>query len=357
MQTIFKLLAVATLSQIASSSRPDIYKRDNPLEVTLAELEGGLVKATVTNVGAEDLNLFAYGTLFDSAPVEKLSVYSSDAKAEFTGILRSVVRTGLTEDAFVSLAVGASYETTITPAAVHDLTAGGEFTFVAEGAIPYALADSTELSGLAIPFKSNVLTVHVDGAAAALVPRAVSALDKRSVIQSDCTGSRGTATRTAFSNCRTLALAAASAARSGSATKFSEYFKTTATATRTTVANRLTAVANECGSTTSGATRQYCTDVYGYCSSNVLAYTLPAQNVVVNCNLYFSALPALTSTCHAQDQATTTLHEFTHAPGVYSPGTVDNGYGYAAATSLSASRALANADSYALYANGTLMDS
>jgi deuterolysin len=56
--------------------------------------------------------------------------------------------------------------------------------------------------------------------------------------------------------------------------------------------------------------------------------------------------------CHAQDQATTTLHEFTHAPGVYSPGTEDNGYGYDAATALSADAALNNADSYALYANG-----
>ena len=134
----------------------------------------------------------------------------------------------------------------------------------------------------------------------------------------------------------------------------------------------LTAVANECGSTSSGATDYYCTDVYGYCSSNVLAYTIPSNNIVVNCPIYYTAIrkwtfdkhsflvqywsrkfiAALTSTCHAQDQATTTLHEFTHAPGVYSPGTQDNGYGYSAATALSASRALANADSYALYANG-----
>ena len=42
----------------------------------------------------------------------------------------------------------------------------------------------------------------------------------------------------------------------------------------------------------------------------------------------------------------------THAPGTYSPGTVDNGYGYAAATALTSARAVANADSYALYANG-----
>jgi len=74
---------------------------------------------------------------------------------------------------------------------------------VAEGAIPYALADSTELSGLAVPFKSNTLNVEVDGAAAALVPRAVKPIDKRAAVQSDCTGSRGTATRTSLSNCRT----------------------------------------------------------------------------------------------------------------------------------------------------------
>jgi hypothetical protein len=46
------------------------------------------------------------------------------------------------------------------------------------------------------------------------------------------------------------------------------------------------------------------------------------------------------------------LHEETHAPGVYSPGTEDNGYGYSAATSLSSYDAVLNADSYALYANG-----
>jgi hypothetical protein len=84
----------------------------------------------------------------------------------------------------------------------------------------------------------------------------------------------------------------------------------------------------------------------------VLAYTLPSQNVIAYCNIFFTALPALSGTCHAQDQATTILHEETHAPAVYSPGTQDNGYGYTAATSLSSSQAVANADSYALYANG-----
>ncbi|KAG9877499.1 hypothetical protein KCU94_g22045, partial [Aureobasidium melanogenum] len=93
------------------------------------------------------------------------------------------------------------------------------------------------------------------------------------------------------------------------------------------------------------------TDIYGGCSSGVLAYTLPSNNYIAYCPLFFSDLPGLTGRCHDQDQATTVLHEETHAPGVYSPGTEDNGYGYSAATSLSSYDAVLNADSYALYAN------
>lgn len=113
----------------------------------------------------------------------------------------------------------------------------------------------------------------------------------------------------------------------------------------------LNKVVTECGSTTSGSTDYHCSDIYGGCSSNVLAYTVPSVGVIVNCPLYFSALPALTSSCHAQDQATTTLHEMTHAVC----GTDDLAYGYSAAVQLSASQSVNNADSYALYANGKLV--
>jgi deuterolysin len=182
----------------------------------------------------------------------------------------------------------------------------------------------------------------------------VQSLSKRTAIQGDCSGTKLTAIRTALSNCNRLATAAATAATSGSASTFQTYFKTTASGTRSTVAARLRAVASDCASTTGGKTRTYCTDVYGGCASGVLAYTLPSNNYIAYCPLFFNQLPALTGSCHAQDQATTVLHEETHAPAVYSPGTQDNGYGYSAATSLTAARALANADSYALYANGKL---
>ena len=116
---------------------------------------------------------------------------------------------------------------------------------------------------------------------------------------------------------------------------------------------RSRAVASDCGGGTRTTTN--CNDPYGACSSNVLAYTVPSQNFIAYCNIFFTGLPALTGTCHGQDQATTVLHEACHAPGVYSPGTDDLGYGYAAATRLSTSQALNNADSFALYANGMFL--
>ena len=48
---------------------------NNVLEVTLVAGENAVVHASVKNVGAEDLNLLSYGSLFDTAPVQKINVY------------------------------------------------------------------------------------------------------------------------------------------------------------------------------------------------------------------------------------------------------------------------------------------
>jgi deuterolysin len=258
--------------------------------------------------------------------------------------------TNLDSSVFTPLEAGQTIEVEIDAAELHDLSTSGTYDIESFGAIPYAEIGSTELTGDAVTFTSNKLSLAVDGAEASKVKRAIHSR-KRTVLSSDCTGAKLTAVRSALSNCVSLANAAATAATSGSASKFQEYFKTTSSSTRSTVAARLRAVASDCGSTTSGRTSTHCVDTYQACSSNVLAYTVPSQNYIVYCNLFFSALPGVSSGCHSQDQATTVIHEETHAPGVYSPGTQDLGYGYAAATRLSANSALNNADQYALYAN------
>ena len=271
-------------------------------------------------------------------------------KVDFDGIRLRLKTADLSDDSFQTIAPGESVEVEWDPAVVHDLSAGGEFDVVAKGVLQTAEEGSNEISD-AIPFTSNVLKTTIDGAVASKVRRDFHEHSKRQVVQSDCTSSRRTASVNALSNCATLSNAARTAALSGSATPLNSYFKSSSTSTRNAVAAVYQAVSGECDSSTSGVSREYCTDVYGACSSNVLAYTLPSQSYIVNCPLYFSALPALTRTCHAQDQATTTLHETTHLSQI--KGTQDLAYGDAAAKRLSASQALNNADTFALYANGT----
>jgi deuterolysin len=252
------------------------------------------------------------------------------------------------EDAFTTLQPGESFTSAVNIAALHDVT-GGEYTISTIGAIPYAAADTTEIAG-SVLYESNVLTLSLSEDDIAIVSRAVPLLEKRTILRS-CSGTQDTQHRAALSQLISVAQSAANAARSGSSTKFAEFFRTTTTTARSNVAARYDAIARESSSTTSGATNYYCTDPYGYCSPNVLAYALPSQNLISNCPAYYT-LTTFTSTCRQQDKVTTALHEFTHTPGVFSPGTQDYAYGYSASTALSSTQALNNADTYALYANG-----
>ncbi|KAI8943090.1 hypothetical protein NX059_001121 [Plenodomus lindquistii] len=344
-------LLVAALASYASAASVDVNKRESPLSVELSPAGNSVVKVKVTNTGAKAVNLLSKGTLLDEElPVEKVSMYSAggSAKVPFEGLKVRLLTSGLSTDDFVSLAAGETKEITVETAALHSLNEGGDFDVFAKGLLPFAEEGSTELAG-SLTYESNKLTMAVDGAQAATVSKALA---KRTTINSSCTGTKLTAVRTALSNCARLATSAATAASAG--TKLSTYFKSTTTATKNTVSARLRAISSDCSGgskTTTG-----CTDTYGGCASNVLAYTVPSLNVIVYCPLFFSALPALSSTCHAQDQATTVLHEEAHAPAVYSPGTDDLGYGYAAATALSTSQALNNADSFALYANAVYVN-
>ncbi|THC91298.1 hypothetical protein EYZ11_009248 [Aspergillus tanneri] len=341
--TLSTLLALAPGLMAA----PLDVRSDSGLDVTLSQVSNTRIKAVVKNVGQEEVTFVHLNFFRDSAPIQKVAVFRNATEVPFQGIRQRIKTQDLSEDALTTLAPGATIEDEFNIASTSDLTQGGSFTLSSSGFVP-TTKDRT-INGY-VPFTSNEITIDVDAAEAALVPRAVKPLDRRTVI-TGCSGSHLSALQTALRNSVSLANAAASAATSGSATRFQEYFKTTSSQTRSVVAARLRAVANEASSTSSGRTTYYCEDPYGYCGSNVLAWTLPSSNIIANCDLYYTYLPALTNTCHAQDQATTTLHEFTHAPGVYSPGTDDLGYGYEAATALSASEALLNADTYALFAN------
>ncbi|KAF5865996.1 hypothetical protein ETB97_001574 [Aspergillus alliaceus] len=310
-----------------------VMASDSGLDVTLSQVNNTRIKAVVKNVGKEEVTFSHLNFFGDAAPVKKVAVFRN-------------------EDALTTLAPGATFEDEFDTASTCDLTKGGSVTISSSGIV--STVKNSSFNGH-IPFTSNKLTIDVDAAAAALVTKAVRLLNRRTML-TDCLGSRLPTMMTALSNTVSLANAAAEAATSGSASRFLEYFKTNSSEARSTVAARLSAVANEANSTSSGRTSYYCADLFGYCSPNVLAYTIPSYNIIANCDIYYTALSALTGSCHAQDQATTSLHEFTHAPGVYSPGTEDYAYGYEAATALNASQALLNADTYALFANAVYLN-
>lgn len=253
----------------------------------------------------------------------------------------------LPEEAFQVISAGASVEATFDVATMHDLSQGGAYDIVSKSGFLTASINSTNIEG-AVTYSSNTLKADVDGAEAALSRTAF--LSKRTSVQSDCTGTRGNAIRSALSNCASLARNAATAASSGAAAKMTEYFKSSTSSTRSTVAGVFNRIASECGSTTGGVSRTYCSDVYGACSGGVLAYTLPSASYMAYCPLSFNNLPLLSRQCHAQDLSTTVLHEATHLRQI--KGTEDyGGYGYNFVRSLSASQNLNHADTYTLFAN------
>ncbi|KAL4936581.1 hypothetical protein BDV06DRAFT_227757 [Aspergillus oleicola] len=338
-------VALLAMLQAAAASPVDVQRSTTGLQVTLSQVDNTKVKAVVQNTGSEEVTFVHLNFFKDASPVKKVSLFRENNELEFQGIKYRVKTTDLSDDALTSLAPGATIEDVFDIASTSDLSEGGSITLRSEGVVP--LVTDKSVTG-SLPYTSNELTITVDGAEAANVAK-VAALDKRTRI-SGCSGSRSTALQTALRNTVSLANAAATAARSGGS-RFTTFFKSDSTSTRNTVAARFSAVASEASSTSSGSTTYYCTDSFGYCSSNVLAWTLPAYNIIANCDIYYSYLPALASSCYDQDQATTTLHELTHAPGVYSPGTDDLAYGYSASVALSASQAVLNADSYALFAN------
>lgn len=345
----FQTLSVAALASLASAVSAALDKRDSPLAVSLELTGNTAVKASIKNTGSSDLKLFKTGTFLDDSHVEKVEVFKAGDKIAFDGIRLRVSTSNLDESAFQILKAGETIEAGFDIAIAHDVSSGGEFDILTEGAFAYADLDSTAIAG-AVPFVSNKISAAVDGAQAGKVRRDYIDLAKRTVVQSDCSGTRRTTTTTALANCASLARTAASAAVNNAA-KLNEYFKSTSSSTASTVQAVFNRVATQCGSTTSGNSRYYCTDILGACSSGVLAYTYPSTSQMVNCPLFFTGLSPTSRTCHAQDQQTTILHEMTHLTQV--KGTSDyNGYGYSFVRSLSAAQNLNHADTYTLFAQG-----
>ncbi|KAM5346346.1 hypothetical protein ACJ41O_009351 [Fusarium nematophilum] len=342
-----KLLAGLALASMAVAAPLADKRAPTPLDVQLQMQGNSKVKAVITNNGKNNLKLLKSGTFLDTAAVEKAQVFSGASTVPFDGVRIALDTSVLDDTAFERIPSGESIEVDFDIAEFHDLSAGGKFNVLASGALSFAEENSTSLIG-SVPFYSNSLEADVDGPQAFQVRTAFH--QKRTMVQSDCSGDRLAVTQAALSRCASIASQAQQAAASGSDDKLVEYFKSSSSDVRSTVSDVFSRIAAECGSTNSGDSRYYCSDVYGACGNGVLAYTVPGANYMAYCDLYFDRLPATTSSCHAQDQGTTNLHEMTHLSQI--KGTSDfGGYGYDFVQSLSAEQNINHADTYTLFAN------
>lgn len=280
-----------------------------------------------------------------------VQIVKSKQAVRFQGVRLRVATSKLDPSAFQTLAAGQSLSAEFDLAHLHDLSPGGAYDVELSGALSSSDASSTSLTG-SVPYHSNRLRITVDGAAAAQAAASFH-LARRTKLQ-DCTGSQLNVTQTALGHCARIAAAAKRAALTDGK-RMTEYFKSDANATRSEVAAVFDKIADECGSTDSGVSEYYCSDPYGGCSGGVLAYTVPARSYMAYCPLYFRELPALTQTCHDQDQATTNLHEMTHLREI--KGTEDyGGYGYEFVRGLTAEQNINHADTYTMFANAVALD-
>ncbi|PYI04776.1 deuterolysin metalloprotease family protein [Aspergillus sclerotiicarbonarius CBS 121057] len=323
------------------------------LDVTISQVSNTRIKAKVTNTGNEDLTIVHLNFFGDIAPIKKVSVFRNETELEFNGIKMRLVLNNLTLDALTTIPAGESLVDEFDIASTLDITDSGPITIHTSGLVP--ITSDSEITSY-IPYTSNTLTINIDAAKAATVPKALTitpSLHRRTRL-SNCDANQDALMRAALDNAMRMSLAAANEAWIGSAARMEEYFKSSSEETRSLVANRLAYIAAEASLINADRTTYYCSDTFQLCNNRTLAYTVPEWNVVVNCPLYWRLMPMQT-TCHAQDQANTIIHEFSHAPGVYAPGTDDLGYGYKAGMRLTRDQALRNADTYTLFANAVFV--
>ncbi|WEW59534.1 family M35 Zn2+-metallopeptidase [Emydomyces testavorans] len=350
------LLALAALAcQVLAFPLSNLEERDNAaLDVQLSSAGNSMVKAVITNKGNEQLSFLKFDTPFDAGMTRKVDVTKHDSAVAFTGIFSYYDINNLPQEAFAVLAPGASLESKFDIAETHDLSEGGSFKVVSEGSL--MMAKGTKVEGVA-HFRSNELTMDVDGAEAAKVHANVMSanvdaiVEKRSRIdQRTCQGRNAQIVQAGLQVCVGYARAAAQAASSGHQ-KVQEFFKTNSPQTRQNIAARFQAIAQECSSSNGGHSPIFCQDVYNHCQPGLIAYTLFSNSHVAMCPGYFN-LPAKVNQGYGPDHGYVIVHELTHAPAVFSPYTTDVAYGYQQSVRLSAQQAFGNADSYSLFAAG-----
>lgn len=299
---LFSLFALAA----AHPAPPAIASTPSTLDVQLQKTGNTKVKAVVTNKGKSTLRILKAGSIFDGLPTDKFNVVDAKGTAlPFKGFYVSVDTQHVNADSFQTLAAGKTVEVEYDLARTHDLSAGGDFHVASTGIMQLAHASEDKLVG-SMPFASNKLQASgIDGTAAAHAREAAKSksVDKRTYLQNDCGGSRGSAQTAANRGCAALASSGYYAATQAPDSKLQQYFKDASQQTRQHIQGIYSRAYDECNRTPGGGSNTYCSDVDGMCSQGIFAYTYYTGHYQVYCDLHYQ-YPTLAG-CHYFDQAST----------------------------------------------------
>ncbi len=239
---------------------------------------------------------------------------------------------------------GKSTESTFDAALMYDLSKGGSYDILASGKL-LLVDDDGDLAGQVI-YKSEPIKATINGQRAA--DARAKSIERRTIVQGDCTGDNNLKLNIALANCRTMASYARDQARNGDAGRMNEYFQRSDGDTRNTVADVFQKVLDNCALVHEGFSRTYCTDIRNDCPG-AIALTYPSTSEMVLCPGFFNGQDELTDRCHTGDRSSVLVHESTHLREV--KGTGDLAYGYDDSRRLSADDTLRNADSYTYFAH------
>lgn len=377
--------ALVAASPVFSLAIDQLPKVDGDLQVKLSSAGNTLVKASITSKADQTVSLLHLSTLFDASPVQKVDIhkdgnplYSLSPKANpitspffltpppgkpirFEGIFRYYQFENLPAEDFTPLKPGQTIETEFDIAETADLSGGGTYTISSHGAVPFTNGTSSKILGT-LTYHSNELRVHIDGKKASSVTKRAKAFSKRTTLDDKtCTTEQKTKLDAALLLARDYAIAGTDAAsnNNNNTKQFKEYFLADDAETRQDAAERLSGIAAESSSAPANAnanaslTHFFCQDKWDWCTSNVVAYTLPSDNYIVACERFWE-MPVETAECHAPDRGYVVLHEMAHAPAIKEPWCQDRAYGYDAVRRLTAKQAITNADTFSLFAAGVL---
>ncbi|TFK85879.1 Metalloprotease [Polyporus arcularius HHB13444] len=343
-------LALITLAVSAALSLATPAKRAPALEVSVTapsqvhSIDDIKITAAVTNTGSEDVKVLKFGTILDNHyPTRSFTVSKDGLVANFTGIKLQIDLEALDDSAYVIIPAGETIVVEHEVAPLYNFEELGTGAFEFEPVTDFQVVEA-DAKPNAYKVSAGKVKVNVKSDVA---KREMKAREKRSRV-SCSNSSESSFISSSYSEAKSLASVVANYISSnGADSLFKSYFGSSSTST---VRNVFSAVASE----NSSSRTLSCTDPYGVCDGNVIAYTVTSTTNIYFCSIFYnevttSRLCSGTTVASRNIRGGTVLHELTHALS----GTNDVGYGCSYDQSLassSPSQARSNADNYNCFA-------